>query len=411
MQKIQIPLGLATVILLASCSSGSSPLQSLVEQALNIPSIAVKSDGQTLEAGSLRQVVSGNITLIRELKTFDNDDNEYQVNIAWSINPEAQPYFNFRESNYVTNPEASIPNRILIPVYTVSILQPEFGGVSINATLTAVGTLTNDNNVNTTTRNFLLTVEPEVVDTSLIPLIPLGTDFTRSSAEGLPYLNEAIQSAPRSSRNAAIVRARGYVTGIMTDWNIAYISSGEYGLALFRPDVSYRDSFALGDFIEVTGEVTTFNGSRQLSWLSSVKFVPTTDPLPTVRQLTANNFASISNANNSQRFRDGSVVTLNNLQFDRIVSGLPQDYVEGQSPFRSSNHITVRLFIVDGVNSYNILLYLNYRMGIAKREALFDIISQAPAGGDKFLTYTGILGWNFGPQLVALEADNFALNS
>jgi hypothetical protein len=409
MHKLKIPLS-AVAIILASCGGGSSPIQTLVNQALDIPTIAVKSDGQTLEANSLRQVVSGNLTLIRELKTFDNEDNEYTVQIAWTINESSSVYFSFREGNYVTNPEAPIGNQIVIPVYTVNVLQPEFGGAAIDATLTAVGTIVDGTSSFTATRTFLLKVEPEAVDSSLIPLITLGSDFTRLTTEGLPYIDEIIQGAPRSSRNAAIVRARGYVTGIMSDWNIAYISSGEYGLALFRPDVSYRDAFALGDFIEVTGEVTTFNGSRQLSWMSSVKFVPATDPLPVVRQLTASMFSSISNANNSQRFRDGSVVTLGNLQFDQITSGLPNDYVEGESPFRSSNHITIRLKVIDGSNSYNISLYLNYRLGITKRDSMFDIIKQAPLGSDKFLTFTGILGWNFGPQFVALEVSDFSIS-
>ena len=402
MQKIKIPFIAATFIL-SSCGLGSSPIQTLVNQALDIPTIAVKSDGQTLEANSLRQVVSGNLTLIRELKTFDNEDNEYTVQIAWTIDETSAAYFSFREGNYVTNPEAPIGSQIIIPVYTVNVLQPEFGGAAIDATLTAVGTITDGGQSFTATRSFLLKVEPEAVDSSLIPLIPLGTDFTRLSDEGLTYANPTIQAAPRSSRNAAIVRVRGYVTGIMTDWNTAYLSSGEYGIALFRPDVTYRDAFALGDFIEVTGDVSTFGGARQISWMSSVKFVPATDPLPVVRQLTASMFSSINNANTSQRYRDGSVVTITNLQFDQITSGT--------LPIGSGNHIAVRLKIIDGANSYNLLTYLNYHVGQAKRQAIFDVISQAPLGSDKFLTYTGILGWNFGPQLLPLEATDFVLAS
>jgi hypothetical protein len=65
--------------------------------------------------------------------------------------------------------------------------------------------------------------------------------------------------------------------------------------------------------------------------------------------------------------------------------------------------------VIDGDNAYNVNLYLNYRLGVTKRQAMYDLLLQAPFGSDQFLTYEGLLGWNFGPQLIPLEVANFTL--
>jgi hypothetical protein len=401
--KKTLGLLIASTAILASCQTAPNGFQVLVNQAANIPTLAVKADGKTLESNGLTQDVSGNLTLIREVKTFNELDEEFIVSLDWTINEASTAYFVFKSNNYVTNPEADIEDRISIPVYTVNVLRPDFGAENIQATLTLLATLSNEGTSYTATRDFLLTVKAEDVDPSSIPLVPLGTDFTRRNDAELSYVSELLQNAPRSSRNAARVRARGYVTGIMTDWNTAYITSGEYGLALFRPDVGYRDAFAIGDFIEVTGEAATFNGGRQISWMTNVKFVPATEPQPVIRELSASNFASIQIANNSQRFRDASIVKLVNLQFDQITSGT--------LPITPTNHIALRLKIIDGNNAYNVNVYLNYHVGASKRQAIYDTLIQAPVGGDQFVTYQGVLGWSFGPQLLPLEITDFVLQS
>lgn len=384
---------------LAACGGGDA-YATLLNQTIDAtPTLAVKSDGQTLETEG-RQVVKGNLTLIREMVTFD-DEADYDITVDWSVNDEASAYFVFREATLVTNPEASVQNQISIAIYTLSVLQPAFGEPSLDATLTLVASMDANSRTYTTSRDFLLTVEAEEVDSSTIPLIPLSTSFTRNNDEGLTYVDETLQNAPRSSRNAAIVRVRGFVSGIMTDWNTAFITSGEYGMALYRPDVDFRDAFAIGDFIEVTGEAATFGGSRQISWMTNVKLVPATDPEIVIRQLTANQFSSVSVANAAQRNRDGSMVRLANLQFETITSGT--------LPIGPSNHLAIRMKVIDGENAYTVNMYMNYHVGQAKRQAMYDLFSQATLGSDTFVTYEGIMGWNFGPQLLPLEVDNFIL--
>jgi hypothetical protein len=396
-------LGLFTIAtaILTSCQASPNAFQLLVNQAANIPTLAVKADGKTLESNGLTQGVSGNLTLIREVKTFNDLDEEFMVSLDWNINESSAAFFIFKANNYVTNPEADLEDRISIPVYTVNVLRPDFGTETIQATLTLLATLTNEGRAYSTTRDFLLTVEPEEVDPSTIPLVLLGTDFTRRNDAGLTYVSDILQNAPRSARNAAVIRARGYVTGIMTDWNTAFITSGEYGLSLFRPDIGYRDAFAMGDFIEVTGDAATFNGSRQISWISNLRLIPATEPQPVIRELSASGFSSTQTANTSQRFRDSSVVKLVNLQFEQITSGT--------LPILAGNHIAIRLKIIDGNNAYNVNIYLNYHIGAVKRQAIYDILIQAPLRGDKFVTYQGILGWSFGPQLLPLEVTDFVL--
>jgi hypothetical protein len=392
---------LGTGLLLAACG-GADAYQTLLDAAIdNTPTIAVKSDGQTLEMEE-RQIVSGNITLIRDMMTFD-DTNDYEIELEWSINETSSAYFLFKEATLITNPEATVDNQISISIYTLSILQPAFGQSSIDATLTLTASMNANSKTYTTTRDFLLTVEAEAVDSSTIPLIPLSTNFTRNNDAELTYVDETLQNAPRSARNAAIVRVRGFVSGIMTDWNTTFISSGEYGMALYRPDIDWRDSFAMGDFIEVTGEAATFSGSRQISWITNIKLVPATDPDIVVRQLTASQFSSVPVANNAQRYRDGSVVRLANLQFETITSGT--------LPIGASNHLAIRMKVIDGENAYTVNMYLNYHVGQAKRQAMYDIFSQATLGSDTFVTYQGIMGWNFGPQLLPLEVSDFTLQA
>ena len=392
---------LGTGLLLAACG-GADAYQTLLDAAIDsTPTIAVKSDGQTLEMDE-RQIVSGNITLIRDMMTFD-DTNDYEIELEWSVNETSSAYFIFKEATLVTNPEATVDNQISIAIYTLSILQPAFGEPSIDATLTLTAMMDVNNKTYTTTRDFLLTVEAEAVDSSTIPLIPLSTNFTRNNDAELTYVDETLQNAPRSVRNAAIVRVRGFVSGIMTDWNTTFISSGEYGMALYRPDIDWRDSFAMGDFIEVTGDAATFGGSRQISWITNIKLVPATDPEIVVRQLTASQFSSVPVANNAQRYRDGSVVRLANLQFETITSGT--------LPIGASNHLAIRMKVIDGENAYSVNMYLNYHVGQAKRQAMYDIFSQATFGSDTFVTYQGMMGWNFGPQLLPLEVSDFTLQA
>jgi hypothetical protein len=255
----------------------------------------------------------------------------------------------------------------------------------------------------TSTREYLLTINPDSVDYSATPLIPLSIDFARNG-DGT-YVNEILQNASRSVRQAPIIRARGYVSGIFTDWNTSYITSGEYGLALFRTDIGYRDAFAIGDYIQVIGEATTFNGSRQISWISSIKIIPPMGDEPVIRQLNANNFSSSTVANNGQQFRDGSLVRLSNLQFDSVTSGAP-----ASGPMiGTSNHLAIRFKVFDGTTSYNVSAYLNYRLGVTKRQAIYDMLLQAPVGSNKFLTFQGLLGWSFGPQLMILEINDFSI--
>jgi hypothetical protein len=403
--SLRLAIFASTALVVSACSGGDAFTQ-LLDNAINsTPTIAVKNDGQTLELNE-RQIVSGNLTLIRTMTTFNADD-DFEITLDWSINDDASAYFLFREANLITNPEASQANQVSIPVYNVAVLQPNFGEPSISATLTLTASMEANSRTYTTTRDFLLTVEAEAVDSSTIPLIPLSTNFTRNNDAELSYVDPVLQAAPRSTRNAAIVRARGFVSGILTDWNTSYITSGEYGLALFRTDIGFRDSFAIGDFIEVTGDAATFNGSRQISWISNIKLVPATDPDIVVRQLTASQFSSVPTANAAQRFRDGSVVRLMNLQFDQVTSGLPTD--QNAPIIGSSNHLAIRMKVIDGDNAYNVNLYLNYRLGVTKRQAMYDLLIQAPFGGDTFITYEGLLGWNFGPQLLPLEVANITL--
>ena len=392
---------LGTGLLLMACG-GADTYQTLLDAAIdNTPTIAVKSDGQTLEMEE-RQIVSGNITLIRDMMTFDDTD-DYEIELEWSINETSSAYFLFKEATLITNPEATVDNQISISIYTLSILQPAFGQSSIDATLTLTALMNANSKTYTTTRDFLLTVEAEAIDSSTIPLIPLSTNFTRNNDAELTYVDNTLQNAPRSARNAAIVRVRGFVSGIMTDWNTTFISSGEYGMALYRPDIDWRDSFAMGDFIEVTGEAATFGGSRQISWITNIKLVPATDPDIVIRQLTASQFSSVPVANNAQRYRDGSVVRLANLQFETITSGT--------LPIGASNHLAIRMKVIDGENAYTVNMYLNYHVGQAKRQAMYDIFSQATLGSDTFVTYQGLMGWNFGPQLMALEVSDFTLQA
>jgi hypothetical protein len=376
-------------LILASC--GGNANQDLLEATItSTPTIAVKSDGQTLELG-FRQIVEGTITLIRTIYAF-GEDEDYPIALTWSVAESANQYFNFREGTIDG-----------VSVFNVSIIQPSFGTAAVDVSLNLLATMTVGTTAYTTTREYLLTINPEAVDSSLIPLIPLSTDFTRNA--DLSYVNEVLQNASRSVRNAAIVRVRGYVSGIFTDWNTSYITSGEYGLALFRTDLGYIDAFGIGDYIEVTGEAATFNGSRQIAWITSIKILPPIGDEPVIRQLTAANFASTSIANNGQRFRDGSIVRLAQLQFDSVTSGAP---VSGPL-IGVGNHLSLRFKVFDGNTSYNVNAYLNYRLGVTKREAIYDLLIQAPVGSDQFLTFQGVLGWSFGPQLMILELSDFSI--
>jgi hypothetical protein len=48
---------------------------------------------------------------------------------------------------------------------------------------------------------------------------------------------------------------------------------------------------------------------------------------------------------------------------------------------------------------------------VTKRQAIYDLLLEAPVGSDQFLVYEGLMGWSFGPQLMILEIGDFSIQS
>lgn len=371
MKKTTLYLLIPLVFGLASCDQ--TPETDYAKTAIEVDALVMQGNGRSLELGSEndRSIVNQNLLLAPQVLMVDEEDNDFYVNYTW----ETSTPNNWNLKLY----EDGVSGVTTDPVIVATPLLPDFGTQDIPTTLTVTATYEGKSH----SKTYYITIPVDLVDESTIPLAPL---------------NAAISAYPTNK----VVRVRGYITGIMTDWNTIYIAEGNYGIEAYRVDLTnWMGLISIGDYVQITGQWSSFNGARQLSFISRIKFIApasvnAADPVYNVvlpGEFTADKLAQ----------KDGALVELNNLVFDPDKGdALPP---AGQ-PYPVGKHITIYAKDSEGKS---IRIYVNYRIGNPKQTAIVDLIRQAVDG--KTFNFKGNLAWHNDPQLLPLEASNITLNS
>jgi len=361
---------LLTLGLLAGCAD--DPEMLALEQALAIPTLAIKPNGQSLEVNEgFREEIDGTVILLRDVVVFGEDDTEYDITISWSYETATADYWTpLKERNEM--PGLITDTAIFLAVPRL----PAFGTDPVDTAIIATATY----GTKTLDKEFPITLLPEKVDVSTVPIIPLNSTT--------PPVD-----APDNGLGGKIVRVRGYLTHAMTDWDSAYIHNGTSGINLYK--LSYTPEYIItvdmGDYVEAMGTFALYGGMRQLSYISRLTQVTPDENAvePTYTTINEANWPSLVSGN------DGKLVRLEGLTFDAAATGT----------ISLGTHFTFKLKL--GATTIN--CYLNYHVGIAIRTEVSTMLQSAINGTT--ITYTGVLGWYSGPQLLPIYVDNVAVVS
>ena len=368
-----IGVGLLLSIGLTGC--GNAATEAFLEQALATPTLAIKNNGQSLEVyDNSREQIDGVIFLLRSVTVYDEKkDVEHEVVISWAYPDETAEYWNeLKERD-------EIPTLISnTPIYLAAPIFPKFGEDPVDSELIATATLDGL----TKSKTYPITLLPEIADYSEVPLIPLNTV---NPPEG----------GPTDTYGGTIVRVQGYLTRHMLDWDSAYLHDGTTGINLYK--LSYPPELlsliAVGDYIEAMGTFARYGGMRQLSYITRIILVnpgPTsTEPTPTI--VTEADWPNLVAGD------DGKLVTVTGLTFDAVATG---DIILG-------GHFTFYMKL----GALSIKVYLNYHNDVngttIRRQAIADVLTAAVDGAT--VTFTGVLGWYNGPQLLPIPPSDVTL--
>ncbi|HOJ44684.1 MAG TPA: hypothetical protein PK340_01430 [Bacilli bacterium] len=376
-------LGVLMTVALASCGKPDPELVAL-QKALDIPTIAIKNNGQSLEKiEGEREAIDGALYLLRDVVIYDIEaDLEYEIELTWSFDEGSSDYWApLKERDDMPGLVTNTPIYLAIP------RRPAFGAEAVDSVLTA----TAHYNDKTVTKDFDLSVLPEDVDVSAVPLMDLNS---MNPPEG----------APDSGFGSKLVRVRGYLTKQMLDWNTVYLHNGSAGIALYRLDSTpeFIVSVDIGDFVEAMGSFSTYSGARQIGYVTRlVQVAPEEgDEMPTPRTITATDWPNLrghSTSSTELTADDGSLIRIEGLTFDATATGT----------INLSTHFTLKLKL----GSLVINVYLNYHVDLpnsqVRRQQIVDLITQGVDGAT--LTYEGTLGWFNGAQLLPIMVEDFTV--
>lgn len=192
--------------------------------------------------------------------------------------------------------------------------------------------------------------------------------------------------AVRDTKANAVVKVRGYVTGIFPDWNTAGIVDGKTGVGLYKLDASgFQNAFKVGDLVEVVGQVGNFNGLAQLSYIKAVKVLDKAS-FPEVKTPEFNDFT------HDDLYQ---TLLLGNTDPTSPIFDKDNAMVRFDKPFtfktvknRTGVDIGLDGFIPDGKTHYNVILEgktsedvtfevqmsMNYHMGLANHTAFKNFL-------------------------------------
>lgn len=214
------------------------------------------------------------------------------------------------------------------------------------------------------------------------------------------------------------VGVRGYLTGVFEDWNNATIGDGKYALGLFKLG-DYREEFAVGDFVDVVGKYTAYNGLNQLQFIRSVKHADPAD-FPEAKQPIVNEFTmdqlkeqildlpgTGSEAMVGPLFDyDGALVKFNApFKFKEVRDRNNAPITLAQMDVTENVHYDI---VLEGKTStdqkFEVKVSLNYHIG-TKRVAIKQFFVD---NATKDISYEGHLGWYNTLNLAPYDVSSFS---
>lgn len=197
-----------------------------------------------------------------------------------------------------------------------------------------------------------------------------------------------------------IVKVKGYVHGILADWNSVGIADGDWGIGLYRTDTDYVDKFKIGDLVEAIGEYSVYNGLTQIQFIKSITVL---DPenFPAIKKPTLTTYTmdelyeTIESGwpgqpTNTLFGRDNSIVTFDApFRFKEVQDR--DGKVVGFAGFDTggSSHTNVILVGTDSTGyKFDVILSINYHIGSANQTAIKNWLE---ANQDKDIYYRGAI--------------------
>lgn len=228
---------------------------------------------------------------------------------------------------------------------------------------------------------------PDSKEVRLYADVTIGKRTERIRIDALLMPQELIEEfslaeVRSEAASGQVIKVKGYVHGILADWNSAGIADGDWGLGLYRTEVAFKDKFAIGDLVEVVGEYSVYNGLSQVGQIKDITILNGDDypeiKKPTLTTYTMDDLYEVTedswpgSINNKLFASDNSIATFDApLRFVGVEDRDGKDVGFAGFDTTGKSHTNV---ILEGTNSsetkFEVTLSINYHMGSANQIAI-----------------------------------------
>ena len=345
--------------------------QEIVNAVANDPALMLTSDGGLFEAGTTKQLTSGDYLIATKtyeytLEEVDSEGNPVVVSpkLEWSFSDKA----NWTKQGYSDD----ITRMKFVPegVYTA---EDEYSS-DITCTIT----------LNDASASLVYHTHMNKVDIS-------GTLMTiKAYREGI---------VDGTVKNDDKVIFYGYITGVHAEeheYSGVYVQDGDAGIMLYANKLgTYWESqnLAVGDLVKVQGFMSPYNGLYEVKPNIVLKVkdpskIEYTVATPTYYEIPAGSFDSASLLG-----KDGCLVEMKNLTFITIGQ---TSAATPSNDYNGTSTTYAYMWFKDSTNK-EVGLYLNYHL--ADRPAMASFFKTLTPGTSK-LNFKGHLSWYNAPLLL-----------
>ena len=345
--------------------------QEIVNAVANDPALMLTSDGGLFEAGTTKQLTSGDFLLATKNYTYISEELDpegnpvtYTPTLEWSFSDKAH----WTKSGYSDD-----PTRMKFIPEGAFATEDEYRSditckITLNEASKTLGWHTYMNKVDIT-----------------------GTLLT------LREYREKIKNGTISNSDNVIFYA--YITGVHAEeheYSGVYVQDGDAGIMLYAGNLSkywVSQGLAVGDLVKVQGYLSPYNGLNEVKPNVVLKVkdpskMEYTVATPTVYEIPAGGFNSAALLG-----KDGALVKMKDLTFITIGKN---SSVTPTNEYNGSSSTYDYMWFKDSGNN-EVGLYLNYHL--ADRPAMASFFKTLTPGTSK-LNFNGHLSWYNAPLLL-----------